>query len=336
MAILLYVCMILVTVVVGGGILTVLYGKKQESTFLFADALLLGAIAVVGTAGAAHICAVAAKLSFSAAVWIFSGLTTVLFLVALTIIFFNYYRVGRNAGRKQENHLMASRGLSEKLSSLSVFFMLLVLCQAIYITFGGGVYLGGDMTVETVESFFYTDGIYRVNPMTGAAYQEGLPLRVEILCLPTLYGALSRLSGLSPRVVVWTVVPLMTILLSYSAFFCLGRCLFPTDRKKREIFLTAIALLLWAGGYHYVVDGFGALYSGFRGTVIRNVVLIPYLLSLCLRRRWLAALLCIAAEGCIVWTLYGAGVCLLSVAVMAVCMFAERRLEGSRREETGT
>lgn len=333
MAILLYICMILVTIVTGGGILAVLYGKKQESTFPFADALLLGAIAMVGTAGAAHICAVAAKLSFSAAVKIFSGLTAVLFLAALTFVFVRYFRAGGNEDRKQKNQLKTLNRLSGKLSPLSVLLMLLVLSQAVYIAAGGRVYLGGDMTVETVESFFYTDGIYRVNPMTGSAYQGGIPLRLEILCLPTLYGALSRLSGLESQLVVWTVMPLMTILLSYSAFFCLGRCLFPTDRKKRELFMVAVALLFWAGGYHYVVDGFGVLYSGFRGTVIRNVVLMPYLLSLCFRKRWLAALLCIAAECCIVWTLYGAGVCLLAAIFMAICTFTESRLEGSRREE---
>ena len=333
MAILLYVCMILVTVVTGGGILAVLYGKKQDSTFSFTDTLPLGAVAVVGTAGAAHICAVAAKLSFTAAVKIFCGLTAVLFLAALTFISVRYFRTRRNAGLKQTMQIKPLDKLSEKISPLSVFFVLLVLSQIVYIAAGGGVYLGGDMTVETVESFFYTDGIYQVNPMTGAAYQGGIPLRLEILCLPTLYGALSRLSGLSPRLVVWTVVPLMTLILSYSAFSCLGRCLFPADRKKREIFMVAVALLLWVGGYHFVMDGFGALYGGFRGTVIRNVVLMPYLLSLCLRRRWLAAVLCIAAEGCIVWTLYGAGVCLLTTVAMAVCAFTAYRLEGGSREE---
>ena len=82
-----------------------------------------------------------------------------------------------------------------------------------------------------------------------------------------------------------------------------------------------------------MVDGFGVLHSGFRGTVIRNVVLMPYLLSLCLRRRWLAVLLCIAAEVCIVWTLYGAGICLLTSAFMAVCGVAERRSGEIRQGE---
>ena len=346
MAVLLCVCMVLVPVVIGSGVLIVLYGKKQENTFLFADSLLLGVIAVLGTAEAAHLCVMVAKFSFSVGVKIFGGLTAVLFLTAFTLILVRCFRVGSGKGLRQAGQWKLPGKLSGKFTFLSVLLLLLVLSQAVYIVAGGAVYTGGDMTVETVESFLYTDGIYQVNPLTGAAYQEGIPLRLEILCLPSLYGALSRMSGLAPRLVVWILVPVVTLLFCYSAFFCLARCLFPADPKKREGFLLAVALILWAGGYHYVMDGFGVLYSGFRGTVIRNAVLMPYLLSLCLRRRWLAVFLCIAAEVCIVWTLYGAGVCLLTSAAMAVCSLAERRLnkagagdrgsrgdKGSRRDE---
>ena len=336
MAVLLCVCMVLVPVVIGRGVLIVLYGKKQENTFLFADSLLLGFIAVLGAAEAAHLCAVAAKLSFSSGMKIFGGLTAVLILAAFTLILVRYFRTGRGKSLKQAGRRKFPGKLSEKFTFLSVLFVLLALSQAVYIAVGGAVYTGGDMTVETVESFLYTDGIYRVNPLTGAAYRDGIPLRLEILCLPSLYGVLSRMSGLAPRLVVWTLVPVVTLLLCYSAFFCLARCLFPADSKKREGFLLAVALILWAGGYHYVMDGFGVLYSGFRGTVIRNAVLMPYLLSLCLRRRWLAVFLCIAAEVCIVWTLYGAGVCLLTSGAMAVCSLAERRLDKADGGDKGS
>lgn len=44
---------------------------------------------------------------------------------------------------------------------------------------------------------------------------------------------------------------------------------------------------------------------------IRAAVLLPYLLACLLERKYLGAVLCILAEACMVWTLYGAGVCLL-------------------------
>lgn len=52
---------------------------------------------------------------------------------------------------------------------------------------------------------------------------------------------------------------------------------------------------------------------------IRAAVLLPYLFSCLLERKYLGAVLCILAEACMVWTVYGAGVCLLAtVAWMAL------------------
>lgn len=170
------------------------------------------------------------------------------------------------------------------------------------------------MTVETVGSFLETDGIYQVNPMTGQAYTEGMPARLKILCLPSLYGFFCRLSGLTPERVVTAVVPVWVFVSSYAAFSCVGKCLFPESRKKRSCFLITTVILMWAGGSFYSMDGFDLLYCGYRGITIRNLVLIPWLISLCLRQKWLPAILCILAEACIVWTLYGMGACLLTAA----------------------
>ena len=59
------------------------------------------------------------------------------------------------------------------------------------------------------------------------------------------------------------------------------------------------------------VDGFDMFYGGFRGVTIRAVVLIPYLIACLMEKKYFGVALCILAEACMVWTLYGAGVCLL-------------------------
>ena len=86
--------------------------------------------------------------------------------------------------------------------------------------------------------------------------------------------------------------------------------------KKRICFLIVVAALIWAGTYFYVMDGFQVMYCGWTGTAIRNGVLLPWLMSVCLRKKWGYALLCILAEACIVWTFYGMGVCLVVVVGM--------------------
>lgn len=82
----------------------------------------------------------------------------------------------------------------------------------------------------------------------------------------------------------------------------------------------------------YGLEGFGLLHGGFQGVTIRNAVLMPYLFGLCLRRKWKLAILAILAESCLVWTLYGAGMGLLTVFLYFVVTFFKNRLTDGGKE----
>lgn len=214
---------------------------------------------------------------------------------------------------------------------LYALFLFEVLSQLIFIRMGNTVYVERDMTAETVGSFLAADGIYRVNPMTGLPYQAGMPFRIKILCLPTLYAGICRVTGFDPATVVQFIVPEITLISCYAAFSALGRCLFPQDQKKRACFLVAAAFLVWTGSCGFGMDGFNLLCCGWRGETIRNCVLAPWLLSLCLRRKWKSAALCVLAEACIVWTLYGFGVCVALMLGMAAAQQCCKALSGKGR-----
>lgn len=206
-------------------------------------------------------------------------------------------------------------------------FALLVIGQIVFVLSGSYVYRNGDMTLETVGSFFVHDGIYRVNPLTGTPYTGGIPLRLEILGLPTLYSMLCLLTGMEPTLLVVKVVPICVMLLSYLAFAVLGKALFGEKHKERALFLIFVVFLMWGGAYMYGMDGFNLLYAGFRGVTIRNLVLIPWLFSLCLRKKYWVMVFCFLAEICLVWTMYGLGVCVTVVLLMFVASKIEKRLE---------
>ncbi|MCM1091185.1 MAG: DUF6077 domain-containing protein [Butyrivibrio sp.] len=256
---------------------------------------------------------------------------------------------------------VSGRDITPATVGLFLAFALLFIYQIVTITSGDYIYRAGDMTVETVESFLETDGVYQVNPLTGRPYKNSIsneilnsyyyphvvawldpssdiPFRIQILCLPTLYGILCRIFGLSAARVVWELILLHVLLMCYLAFDRLAHALFADDKRRgrveRLLFMTLIAAVLCAGDYLYGMDGFGLLYCGFRGVTIRNVVLLPYVFGLALRRRWRLAALCILAEACIVWTLYGMGACLVVTLGMAVLrLWYKKRTEGF--EEAG-
>ncbi len=281
--------------------------------YRFSDWLITLEIIIIGLAEAAHLCGLFFGWPFSRCTLLLGGL--VLAAGVVGICFWAVRQKSGSVGRRRKAPLGRDKpmGAERAVGGLELFlyalFLLLVLSQLIFIRIGDTVYMERDMTVETVGSFLAADGIYRVNPMTGLPYQVGMPLRLKILCLPTLYGSLCRATGFDLVTVVRFIVPEITLISSYAAFSALGHCLFPQDRKRHACFLAVAALLIWTGIYGYGTEGFNLLCYGWRGEAIRNCVLIPWLVSLLLRRKWPGVVLCILAEACMVWTLYGGGVC---------------------------
>lgn len=316
----------------GAWILFSFVGKRRRNRVQvpdWADALLTGELILTGLAVTAHVAAVFTGQSFSRCMVIFLGILGAALLLTAVLFLFCGMARGRKKGSEGEGQPAAnakSRPDSAEMFLTGIFWVLVV-SQLLWLLWNAGTYAKGDMTVETVGSFLQTDSLYRVNPMTGQAYGEGIPNRLKILCLPTLYGFFCRLSGLSPESVVTAAVPVWVFVSSYAAFSCVAKCLFPESRKKRLCFLIAIVIVMWAGCGFHSMDGFSLLYCGYRGVTIRNLVLIPWLLSLCLRKKWKMTVLCILAEAGIVWTFYGMGACLLTAAGL---FLAERRRHNDR------
>ena len=331
--VLLILCILLLPWLLGRGVLLILYGKGRWREFSFWDNIITGVIIVVGVSESSHLCTLFLNRSFSFYLVLFGALTGAVLVAAAVLLLLGHTKGGMAKEKAVSQWKTSSEGTRPGDNVLLYMIPgLLFGTQMAYILLGSP-YLGGDMTVETVFSFLQTDSIYQVNPMTGGLYVGGMPLRLKILCLPSLYGGISRIFSLDPQVVVWWVMPCVTLACCYGAFSCVGRCLFPENIKKRCCFETLLGLLLWAGNYVLGMDGFGVLNSGWRGIVIRNVVLIPWLISLCLRKRWKPVVLCVAAEACMTWTFYGAGACLLIAVGLAVLDRAGQKVIGKGRRE---
>lgn len=302
----------------------------------FTDYLITVEILIIALAEAAHLAAVFGGMPFGQCAMLLCGLLCALGLLGAGALFFRRQALAEALKKNKQRGAANSR---EELILYGVFALIL-LSQLLFLWFGEGSWREKDMTVETVGSFLASDSIYRVNPMTGMPYMEGMPLRLKILCLPTLYASVCRLTGLPPDLFVRTIVPTMTLFSCYGAFASLAGCLFSDTeegdfRSRRVCFLMIVSLLLWAGAYRYGMDGFNILCCGWRGVSIRNGVILPWLFSLCLRKKWILVLLCIAAEACIVWTLYGCGVCLLVAAGMAGAQICRKRWTGKAGKENG-
>ncbi len=305
------------------------------------DYFLIGGIAVIGLAEVAHLGAMFTGQSFSSCVMLFE-IVLVLFALGFMICKSAYgWRkkkinkvVDNEIKGKQEQIRPINDAMEQKnklLIGVRLLFFLLVLLQIILIWVGEEIYLGGDLTGEMVESILTTDAFYQVNPLTGQAYISGVPARLKILCLPTLYAFLCEILSLSAELVVWKIVPVIVLVGSYFAYRILARIFWADNAVARSLFMVIVALCFLLGDYMYGVDGFGVMHAGYRGVTIRAAILLPYTLGLCLRKKWLLAVLCVLAEACIVWTFYGMGVSLLVIAGMYLVTMvqAHRKKEDS-------
>ncbi len=303
------------------------------------DFILIGFTMMIGLAEGAHLASVVLGWSFTRCAYLFAAAFFAMTLLLAVLCVYMKRKERRTDDKREETDVESdfrTEGDSRKTELakqargnvvrhiLRGTFILIVLTQIIFIVTGSGIYRQADMTVEVVNSFLAEDGVYTVNPITGRPYTAGIPMRLKILCLPSLYGFHSIVTGVSALALVQKVVPVLVLLLSYGAYTSLGRMFFSENCGKRMGFLVAVSLLFWVSAYAWGMDGFGLLCCGWLGTTIRNSVLLPWLLSLVMRRKWFCSALCILAEACITWTLYGAGVGVLVVALVPAVEFVSR------------
>lgn len=339
MIVIVEVLMILVPCLLGEGVLRLLYGNQYRQKMTRADSVLTGWMIVIGLAEAAHLTAVILGRSFSDCLKIFLPGLAVCVIAAAVLLFVSGRQQksdkshAREAERFKIKSMMTASPHCTQEQIIYLIFGILVLIQFALLETGGKIYPTADMTVETVNTMLATDTLYQVNPMTGLPYVQGLPLRLKILCLPTLYAMLCELFGMSAVQLVWGLMPLITMIGSYLAFYTAARAVFPEDRRKRGIFLVITALILWVGNYRYGMDGFGMQYAGFRAVSFRGLILLPYTFGLILRKKWRLVPLCILAEACIMWTLYGMGACLLVAVAMPVTGLLRKRTLSLRSGE---
>lgn len=338
MAFVLWLVLALVPFLFGKGALALLYGRECRQ-YSRSDAFLTGLMALLGVTEAAHLSAVFLGWSFTDCVRMWNVTSAVICMAVLLIFLWKRQKkkhlpAGKRGGERErfpKKLPVDNTSYSGTQQILLLVLALSVLLQIILLLTGNAQYRDGDITLETVNSFLSSDAVYQVNPLTGSAYELGVPVRWKLLSLPTLYAVLSKTFGLSTEYVVYRAVPVLVLIAGYLVYGRLAEVLFGNDHTKKSIFLLLVSVLFWLGSYSQAVDGFGVMYGGFLGTTIRNVILVPYTVCMCLKRKWKVVFLCILAEACITWTLYGMGVCLEAGVLMAV-IARVLRITGDSRE----
>lgn len=316
----------------GNALIAVLYAKRPAREWHLEDRVVAGIFVLIGLAEGAYLAAMTRGQSVS----VFTKYYGILLIAAgivsgLTGLVSS--RIGKTRGQSERQGIKLSslKSLERKEWIAIALFLALTLAQTFLILFKTSAFLEYDDTLEAVVSFLKTDRFYEVNPLTGQPYEQGMPMRLKILCLPALYAFLTKITQADPELVTWHVFPVITLIGAYLAYFSLARLLFPGKRFQRCLFMLIMALLVFVSDCAYGAEGFGLLHGGFQGVAIRGAVMMPWVFGLCLRRKWRLVPLVILAEACIVWTLYGLGMSAF-VAVTFLAFLRLRNVLQKRKE----
>lgn len=312
MIILLWLSLALVPWLLGAGILIVIYGKSTAPVRM-TDAWVMGGMCCIGVAEVLHLLGTFGHLSLGRLLLLWHGMIAVLAVAALALTAGTYHK------HRERFRILPEKGRSFVLPGI---FLLMALIQAIYVYCMPALNVSGDIMVETLCSFQAADGIYQVNPLTGQAYTQGLAMRHRILGLPTLYTFLATSFRVEGALFVRNLIPVAVLAGTYMVYYRIARLLFGDDLRKKYLFLTVVSLIFWCGEGAPWLDGYAALHSAWTGTSIRNLILLPYALSLGLekdlRHTWPGMALCVLTEACVCRTFYGLGMCVLLLAVLLV------------------
>lgn len=320
MIVLLWLGFIFIPLIIGEGLLSVFYGKNRRDYSGLTEGYMLGGIVCIGVTEVMHIAGLFLNMPISKI-----GTWLLLALIGLALIAFLVIIVPLLKRKESEWQKMAC----EK-TVFPFAFMVVVLLQALFIFCREPIMIPGDIILETVRSFLAEDGIYRVMPLTGMVSEAGVPLRYKILCLPTLYAVLCDVFNIEASLLVCHIVPIVVLAGTYVSYYCLSGVLFSKkDLKRRYMFLFVIAVFFLFTDKGTFMNGYGLLHGGYLGTTIRNLILVPYTLAASLEKRWWKVVLCVLAEACIAWTLWGLGVCIVISLGIGGLALLERKCPGA-------
>lgn len=303
MIVLMWLCLILLPLITGSGVLTIVYRKRASYDITFSESGVMGVVACIGISEVVHVAGLFGNLPLKTCgrIW---GITLLAVMLFCGVILSCLCRNKKERMPVFRKTVLERSGIPFLFISVLLFQMLFVFCMK-------SVMIPGDITIETVQSFLAENGIYRVMPLTGQVSESGMPLRYSVLCLPTIYAMLCQIFGVNVQLTVCHVVPVVLLLIMYLSFYHLSGVLFGANAyKKRYLFLFIVAVLLLFMDGGVASDGYAALHGGYLGTSVRNLILVPYTFAVTLERQWWKAVLCVLAEACIAWTFWGLGVCL--------------------------
>lgn len=150
-----------------------------------------------------------------------------------------------------------------------------------------------DDTFEIVLESITTDSVYLYSSMTGKLMEAGLPIFNKVYVMPMFISVFCGFFGISAEVFAGYILPSVLFVLNCAIVYKLAKEL---KVLSKSLFMLAYLMVLMAGTYLPtraipVTTGYALLREGYSGYAVAYAVLIPFVLYLCVKKRYVYAVL---------------------------------------------
>lgn len=288
------------------------YAQRIKNMIIW---LLTGLWVLLGCAEAAHLITIMTNRSLQTYT-VLCGVLSLAGLFAYIGIFIWWYR------RHKKSHTYSYKDFF----SPAIWLFVALTGVTIYRLFGGYVPDLQDAVYEIVIGNLDSGSIMTEHPFLGGTTEAVVPMRFRILGLSSLYSALITFSQQSQYMIMCKMVPLGVWFFSILIYWMFAEEIFGEDAHKKWLFVSLAAFVYLATSGKEGLPGYRLFFAGFSGETIRALLLMPYTLYVCWRKKWMLAVIAMLAEACLVWTTYGVGYCvLITVCMYGVHLLADRR-----------
>ena len=283
-----------------------------------ADAYICGLMTMFAVSGVLHLFVMFTNKSFSYYLKIYPVIVLAMATVGVVLTVIDVKKNNAEFSGKARIVSFCSEWLKNR--ELLIFSVLnlgvMLLCVTRIVT--GQPDVTGDFTLETIKTTLQTDSIYQFNSFTGNLIEEGMPIRQQILTLPFFQLFLSDFFAVEISTFLYKIFPCFVFLWGVLVYSRLAGTLFAKQKERQILFLFIVNFMLLVGDYARMTPAWLVLHQGFTGYAICAHVIIPFAIYLCMKRKWLMAFLCVAAEMFLIWTTYGLGYSVLVIIIFAL------------------
>lgn len=232
--------------------------KNKIVTYLMGVLMLFFLFELVVTIG------IKLELTFSAVFTIFMAICFLLIIITLGIC------------RKEIKTLTLElqEQLTLNLGRIVIVILFVFLCINFFIYKPSN---SSDIIEETIRTTLATNTIYQYNPITGGEFVNGMFPITKLSTLPIFYAGIAQISEIPVGQLLYQVIPIWILFMSFLVFYQWGCKLFDSEKKKNTFLIWCGMLLLFAeeGSAHL---SFQLLHSTWVGNTIVISVIIPFFL----------------------------------------------------------